>query len=209
MLVVQDLGVAGASYVRRYLEANSGFGKQLGKLLLDRFDVALGSVWAFVPHPLPSERKAGVTDFEAGGLLLGKGERWREEVNAWVSRTVGAAPHFLVTEHALSRPTDPFVSKLEGWHFFCQDSVFDCFELPPNRDVARQLSGATWDPDVTILTPRPAFPPKDRAAVPPAALAALVEQSIAVGVGAWDDEGAVFWEPGRFGPQERFCFSFG
>lgn len=194
MLVARDLGGEGISYVRKYLEANSAFGKQLGKLLLETLDLAQGRAWAFVPDPLPASRAADLVDFDTGGLFRRHGQAWRQEVNRWLAAKVDGRPHLLYAESSLARATDPFVADLAGWRFFCQDSVFECVELPTDEDVADRFGGATWSPDVAIVMPRPARAPEDRTVVSASELAAFAGTTAAFGIGAWDDEGAVFWE---------------
>ena len=66
--------------------------------------------------------------------------------------------------------------------------------LPIDQDVSDRFAGATWSPDTAIVTPRPARPLEDKAAISLADLAALVGATFAFGIAAWDDEGAVFWE---------------
>src|ERR1700729_2071837 len=56
VLVAKPMGGDGIAYVNRYLEANAAFGKQLGRLLLDKLALDQGSAWAFVPDPLPDDR---------------------------------------------------------------------------------------------------------------------------------------------------------
>lgn len=188
------MGADGIAYLRRYLEANAAFGKQLGKVLLDNLDFSQGEAWAFVPDPIPDDRKVDLADFETGGLFRRHGQQWRQEVMGWISGKVGAEPHVLCVEDGLARPSDPFVASLDGWRFFSQESVIECIELPTQEDVSDRFGGATWDPDIAILIPTPTTLPAKRTTVSSDALAALTGTATTVGVGAWDDEGAIFWE---------------
>jgi hypothetical protein len=188
------MGGDGIAYVNRYLEANAAFGKQLGRLLLDRLALEQGSAWAFVPDPLPDDRKVDLADFETGGLLRRHGQQWRQKVMAWISGKVGTEPHVLFVEDGLARPSDPFVASLDGWRLFCQESVIECVELPTEEDISDRFSGATWNPDIAILIPSPSILPATRTSVSSDALADLVDTASTIGVGAWDDEGAIFWE---------------
>lgn len=104
------MGADGIAYLRRYLEANAAFGKQLGKVLLDNLDFSQGEAWAFVPDPIPDDRKVDLADFETGGLFRRLGQQWRQEVMGWISGKVGAEPHVLCVEDGLARPSDPFVA---------------------------------------------------------------------------------------------------
>jgi hypothetical protein len=87
VLTTKDLGAEGISYVEEYLRANVEFGKQLGELLLASFDLADGVAWAFVPEPLPSERRSDLTNFERGGVY--RRASWRSEADEWVRMKVG------------------------------------------------------------------------------------------------------------------------
>lgn len=195
MLVTKPLGRDGIAYVGRYLEANAAFGKQLGSLLLDRFALEQGSAWAFVPDPLPGDRKVNLADFETGGLFRGHGHQWRQEVMAWISGKVGTESHVLCVEDGLARPADPFLASLGGWRFFCEESVIECVTLPTEEDISDRFRGATWNPDVAILIPSPSILPAKRRSVSSEAFADLVATATTIAVGAWDDEGAIFWEP--------------
>jgi hypothetical protein len=107
-----------------------------------------------------------------------------------------AGPLLICAESAMARPTDPFVGLLERPVFFCGESVIDYREIPSEGIVDELIAGATWNPEVAILTPLPPRLPQDRGAISRGELADLAENAVAVVIGAWDDEGLIFWEPG-------------
>lgn len=197
MLVRHDFDRAGIAYVESYLAANGDFGKQLGPLLLASHAVEAGNVWAFLPTELPAARQAPLTDFAAGGLMPKHDPAWRAEVREWLQAKCEAGRLLLCAESALARPTDPFVERLERPVFFCGESVIDYRELPSEEIVDELFAGATWNPEVAMLTALPPHLPQDRGTISRAELAHLAENAVAVVIGAWDDEGLIFWEPGR------------
>jgi hypothetical protein len=77
VLVRRDFGSVGLEYVRAYLESNEGFGKQLGRLLLDHHEIEKGTAWAYVPDPVLALRgDIALTDFESGGVDPTNGPSW-------------------------------------------------------------------------------------------------------------------------------------
>ena len=196
MLVRHDLDLDGIAYVESYLAANGEFGKQLGPLLLASHDVRAGNVWAFLPAQLPVDRQAPLGDFETGGLMRRHDPAWRAEVRDWLQAKCQAGPLLLCAERALARPADPFVERLEEPLFFCGESVIAYRELPSEDIVDEWFAGATWNPDVAMLTVLPPSLPQDRGTISRTELAHLAENAVGVVIGAWDDEGAIFWEPG-------------
>jgi hypothetical protein len=196
VLVRRDLGLEGLDYVGAYLAMNGEFGKQFGPLLLASQDLESGSVWAFVPAALPAGRTAPLTAFEAGGLTPKHDPSWRDLMTAWIAAKCDAGALLLCAEHALGRPTDPFVQGLTQPVFFCGESVIDYRQLPSQEIVDELFAGAMWNPDVAILTTA-AEVPKVRSTVTRAELARLAEKVLPVVIGAWDDEGLIFWAPGH------------
>jgi hypothetical protein len=75
--------------------------------------------------------------------------------------------------------------------------VIDYREIPSDEIVDELFARATWNPDVAILTQLPPRLPQDRGTLSRDELAHLAENAVAVVIGAWDDEGLIFWEPGR------------
>lgn len=202
MLVRRDFGPEGTTYVREYLDANHGFGKLLGRFLLASHDIDHGVAWAFSPARPPPERRAPLTDFETGGVFPKRDPAWAEQFNLWLNSARGktAAPWLLCVEGALERPSDPFLDSYPDWPlFFCGDSVYTYANADsPESDVQRWLGGATWNPNVGIVTERSASlgPLTNRQLVSDAEIAELAARASAIVIGAWDDEGLMFWEPG-------------
>lgn len=197
VLVRHDFDLDGIAYVESYLTANREFGRQLGSLLLARHDIPTGNAWAFLPTELHVARRAPLADFAAGGLMPKHDPAWRAEVREWLHAKCAAGPLLLCVERAMARPTDPFVERLKGPVFFCGESVIDYREIPSDEIVDELVAGATWNPDVAILTQLPPRLPQDRGTLSRDELAHLAENAVAVVIGAWDDEGLIFWEPGR------------
>jgi hypothetical protein len=197
VLVHHEFDVDGIAYVESYLAANGEFGKQLGPLLLKSHDVRAGNVWAFVPSEPPATRQMPLTAFEAGGLFPKRDPAWRAQVRGWLEAKCGAGQLLLCAEDAMARPTDPFLERLEGPIVFCGESVIDYRELPSDGIADELFAGAVWNPDVAILTAAPPRLPNDRETITRAELARLAENAVAVVVGAWDDEGLIFWDEGR------------
>jgi hypothetical protein len=197
MLVRQDLGPEGLEYFGSYLAMNGEFGKQLGPLLIANHDLQTASVWSFVPVPLAAARAAPLTAFEAGGLVPKRDPASRGLVREWLETKCDAGPLLLCAESALGGPTDPYVARLTQPVFFCGESVIDYRQLPSQEIVDELFAGAVWNPEVAILTDVPDVPdvPDDRSTITRAELAYLAEKAVAVVIGAWDDEGLIFWEP--------------
>lgn len=203
MLVHHDFGTEGLAYVRRYLEANRGFGKLLGAALLRSQGIDEGLVWAFVPAEPRPERRAPLDDFESGGLYPTRDPAWADQFGLWLDevRGDGQGSSIICVEGALHRPSDQFLdSQPEIPVFFCGESVY-FYETGnvPAEQVRRWLGGATWKPDVGIVTERPTSLDEhpSRQWINRAVLAELATRTKAVVIGAWDGEGLVFWEPAR------------
>jgi hypothetical protein len=195
VLVRRDLGSDGIAYVSSYLEASREFGRQLGPLLQASHDVDAGISWAFVPSPLPAARTAPLADFETGGLFSTRDPTWPKALLSWLDSVRGVDAHFVCVEGALERPSDPFLESLDQPVFFCGDSVFYYALLSPDEMPEWWFGGATWRPDVTVITPVPAKLPAHRDEIDQSDLAQLAANAVAVVIGAWDDEGLIFWQP--------------
>jgi len=75
-----------------------------------------------IPFPTPSLTAGSRSGrLRAGGCPQARAG-WRRKLMAWISGKV-ARTHVLCVEDGLARPSDPFVSSLDGWRFFCQESV--------------------------------------------------------------------------------------
>jgi hypothetical protein len=192
----QDLGEEGRSYLASYLEANGRCGKQFGPLLIERYDIENGDLWAYVPSPVPIGRRAPLTDFESGGLYPRKDPEWPQRFGEWL-RSLGraSASHFAI-EGAYERPSNPFLQTYDEPAFFCGESVVFYSTLSDSTPTPKlHPGGATWKPDISLVTRTPTTFPADRETVAPEALAQLVNGALTVVVGAWDHEGIIFWEP--------------
>ena len=146
--------------MRSYLEANGAFGKLLGPLLLAARDIDRGVVWAFAPDELPTERLTPLTDFEHGYVYPDPGRKSarRDSNDAWIREACNRVrgPWLLCVEHALAKPSDGWVARSDDAVFFCNDSVY-LYETPetPSAGASKRLGGATWDPQVGIITEMP------------------------------------------------------
>jgi hypothetical protein len=201
MLVRHDFGPEGHDYLQSYLEANGAYGKLLGPLLLAAHRIADGAVWAFVPAELPRERRSPLTDFEDGYVYPDRGRQSaRQESNdGWLRETRNSVPGswLLSIEDALAKPSDPFVAKRHDPKFFCRDSVY-WYQTADEADARTRiaLGGALWQPTVGIVTMMPASGRRlNRQTLKDPALAQLAASATAIVIGAWDDEGLIFWEP--------------
>jgi hypothetical protein len=199
VLIRHDFGVDGASYARRYLEANGKFSKLLGPLLLAGQQIDQGSTWAFVPEELPRDRRAPLTDFETGHLYASPGERSARDGSndRWLGEALDRAPSptLICVEDALAKPSDHFLEHSDEPVFFCGESVFSyAIHTSPNDPAPSNLGGATWDPRVGIIT-RMSGSLANRQTLEEAAVAGLASQASVVVIGAWDAEGLIFWEP--------------
>jgi hypothetical protein len=193
----QDLGFAGRSYLRSYLEANGGCRKHFGPLLIKRHHIHAGRLWAYVPSPLPSSRRAPLTDFESGGLCPKSDAEWEQRFGDWLASLEHAGATHVCLEGAYERPADGFLETYERPVFFCGESVIFYSSLRNSTlTPGLRLGGATWRPDITIIGSTTELP-ADRETVQPIDVARLVESTLAVVMGAWDDEGLIFWEPER------------
>jgi hypothetical protein len=200
VLTRQNLDLEGRSYLHSYLEANARFGKQLGALLIEHYDITDGSLSAYVPSPLPSTRPAPITEFEYGGLYPRRDPEWAHRFGEWLASLARAGATDAFLEGANESPSDGFLRTYEWPVFFCGQSVL--FHSSLSGSTLNQqlgLGGAIWRPDISIVTGLTGGLPSDRTTIDHADLVGLVERTLAVIVGAWDEEGLVFWEP-RSGP---------
>lgn len=210
-LIKHRFGREGAAYIRSYLESNERFGHRLGRLLLDHHDVECGVTWALVPTDVPPEKLA---DFEEGifpsagppakvdvGYMVpvfraSSNDAMRAALGALLA-TPNARRAVLVVEAAYDRRTDDWDQRPERRVFFCGDDVYD-FELAQHQDAELTFvpTGATWSPDVGIVTALPAQLESlaNGDSVSPAALAEMAGAATAIVVGAWDNEAPLFWE---------------
>ena len=196
MLERQDLGEEGRSYLASYLDANGRFGKQFGPLLMDRYDVDRGDLWAYVPSPVPAGRRAPLTAFDVGGLYPMRDAEWPKRCGEWLGSLRRANVSHIALEGANERPSDGFLRTHDGPVFFCGDSVIFYGTLTDSTP-APELGpgGAQWKPDITIAVRATTGFPTNRDTVEPEDLARLVNDALTIAVGAWDHEGIIFWEP--------------
>lgn len=206
MVVRHDFGAEGVAYVRSYLEANRGYGKLLGALLLSTCDIEPGVAWAFIPEKLPRERRSPLRDFEDGYLYFQSGRRvpWRDQFSDWLSEACDKQPDpwLVCVEHAMARPSDPWLeARPQEQAFFCGDSVF-LYETAESPNVLGKnlLGGAIWDPAVGIITTMASIGKlANRQRLDEFALAKLAAQASAIVIGAWDDDGLIVWQlPAEF-----------
>jgi hypothetical protein len=196
--------------VRSYLESNQRFGKRLGRLLLERYEIELGRTWALVPANAAPD---SLVNFESSVFPpAGPGEKvgvgymvavFDASSNAAMQAALDgllakprARPSLLVVESALDRRTDGW-DQPERQVFFCGDDVYDyALAEDPQAEVAWVPRGATWTPDVGIVTALPAALQsiEDRDSVSPAVLEEMAAAAVAIIVGAWDNEAPLFWE---------------
>ncbi|HEV3408110.1 MAG TPA: hypothetical protein VG079_05420 [Gaiellaceae bacterium] len=185
--------------MRSYLESNERFGKQLGRLLLAHHDLDRGTAWAFVPADSPLDRR---TAFEEGGLSPARAPSWQEHVVGWLLdqlRQPSATRRVLLVEGALERRSDASLpNRADHPIVFSGDAVYyyETAESSPD-DVERWLGGATWRPDVGIVTdaPRGAERFTERQELTLEELDEMAASASVIVVGAWDDEAFIFWEP--------------
>jgi hypothetical protein len=197
-LVRHEFGPEGTTYLRSYLESNERFGKQLGRLLLTHHDLDRGTVWAFVPADSPLDRR---TAFEEGGLSPARVPSWDERAVGWLLdqlRQPSATGRVLLVEGAVERRTDPWLQKWpDDPVVFCGDDVY-FYETAqaPAADVERWLGGATWKPDVGIVTHLPHRPDRltKRQDLTLEELSEMAGGASVIVVGAWDHEAFMFWE---------------
>jgi hypothetical protein len=90
-----------------------------------------------------------------------------------------------------------FCGPMSGPCFSDGESVLFCSLLTGSTlDPDLRIGGAAWMPDITLIT-GVATPLDNRATVGQEYLVAAIDNARAVIVGAWDDEGLIFWEPFR------------
>lgn len=197
-LVRHEFGPEGTAYVRSYLESNEAFGKKLGRLLVTHHDLDQGTAWAFVPAESPMDRR---TAFEYGGLRPASVPNSEERVGGWLLQQLrrhGAAARVLLVEGANELRTDPWLkNRPDDPVVFCGDDVYfyePAGAAPP--DLKRWIGGATWRPDVGIVTelPRGAGRLTPRQELTLEDLDEMAANASVIVVGAWDDEAVMFWE---------------
>lgn len=213
MLIRHDFGPEGVAYVRSYLERNDRFGRRLGSLLAGR-DIEAGTTWAFVPAASSPRWRV---DFEHGGLFPHRGPPVQSEDGVLVpvfdpsldpQITAGvaglfsrpsASPRLLCVEQAYARRTDPWLAERpdEDVFFYGDDVYAYATADAPIEQATRLLGGATWQPNVGIVTVLPdgLQEMRKREPISPEALGDMAAAAIAIVVGAWDGEGLLFWEP--------------
>ncbi len=184
--------------MRSYLESNQAFGKKLGRLLVAHHDLDRGTAWAFVPGDSPMDRR---TAFEEGGLRPASEPDLEQRVGGWLLhqlRQPDAAARVLIVEGAHELRTDPWLENSpDDPVVFCGDDVYfyGTAESAPS-DLVRWLGGATWRPDVGIVTDLPLAPNglTNRQSLTPEELGEMAVRASVIVLGAWDDEAFVFWE---------------
>lgn len=202
-----DFGPEGSAYVLTYLRASG----RLGPLLRQR-DIESGATWALVPSASPPDQRA---DFAHGGLFPAPGPpipapqgvlapkfdpSSDPQITSALSRLLSrshATQRLLCVELAYARRTDPHVAACpSGQMFVCGDDVYAyATAANPMAPIARRLGGATWQPNVGIVTHLPHGLDLPLGVVDPEALEAMAGAATAIIVGAWDAEGLLFWEP--------------
>lgn len=209
-MVRHEFGPEGPAYLRSYLQSNEGFGKRLGRLLLERHEIESGTTWALVPANATPD---SLVNFESGifppagpaekvdvGYMVpvfdaSSNDAMRDALDGLLAKP-SARPSLLVVESALARRTDGW-DQPERQVFFCGDDVYDyALTKDPEAEVSWVPSGATWTPDVGIVTVLPAAlgDIADGDSVSPAALEEMAAAAVAIIVGAWDNEAPLFWE---------------
>jgi hypothetical protein len=143
---------------------------------------------------MPAARRGPLTDFETGGLVSRREGTLSAQFQAWLASLPAANAVFVCVEDGLHRPSDPVLRSLEQRVFFYGDSVFT-YGPPEFAELGLLLGGATWNPSVGIVTDVPAKPLPDREYIEQRELMQLAANTMAVVIGAWDDEGLVIWEP--------------
>jgi hypothetical protein len=121
---------------------------------------------------------------------------WNPKVQAWLASVEQRGASYVCSEGAYEQPTDGWLQTDKRPVFFCGQSVISYSSLKDSAlDPPMGLCGATWMPDIAIFTSMTTELPGDRETVEQAVLARIVEGTLAVVIGAWDDEGSIVWEP--------------
>ena len=221
-LVKHEFGPEAIVYLRRYLDKNQAWGKRLGKLLARR-DLESGKAWSFVPSESSPETLA---DLEEGALYPDtplvadeEGHKWQRKHDPWDDLEViewlddllagpGYPPRIACSEDVLARRTDTWVAEHPGGVFFCGDDVYtyataDGSFGDPVAAIGEAAGHAKGNPSVGMVT---TLPPElervNRQSLDEHPLEEMAAAAIAVIVGAWDQEGLVFWESAT-GPRGR------
>jgi hypothetical protein len=212
-VVRHEFGSEGSVYVRSYLEANASFGKRLGRLLT-ACPIEAGTTWAFVPADSAPER---LVTFERS-LFPPSGRAQRVEVGFMVPKfvpsanpavkealagfldTAGPASRLVCVEDSYRRRSD-FRLPVDQWAhqvFFCGEDVYEFAggEIPL-EESARMLGGASWKPDVGLVTslPEQLDTIEQGHEVTAEQLEEMAMAAVVVVIGAWDDDSFLFWEP--------------
>jgi hypothetical protein len=191
-----EFGPEGHEYVRRYLESGADFGKRLGALLLEHHDVERGTVWAFARVDGAAEKLA---EFETGGVFPKRDPHWNKQADAWLRERAadGARERVPLVEHPYAKPTDGWLQRNpDSPAVFCGDDVYEYYSAEDDELVGR-LGGATWGPRVGVIAPVPERGPRswNRQTLSTDVISYIAAQTVAVMIGAWDDEGWLVWEP--------------
>jgi hypothetical protein len=216
-LVKHEFGRAATVYLRSYLDHNERWGKRLGKLLARR-DLEAGTVWSFVP---PESSPETLADLREGALYANTpilvdegGHRWQRKHDPWKDPEViewiegllagpGSSARIVCSEDVYATRTDRWVTEYPGTVFFCGDDVY-AYATPDGPvggaldPIADAAGDATGNPSVGMVT---TLPPDleigNRQSLSEQTLEKAAAAAIAVIVGAWDEEGLLFWEPAR------------
>jgi hypothetical protein len=199
MLARHEFGPEGTAYVRSYLESNESMGKRLGRMLLAHHDLDQGIAWAFVPVDSPLDDR---TAFEEGGLSPASAPTWEERVAGWLLQELSqqsATAGVLLVEGAYERRTDGWLEKRpDDPVVFCGDDVYyyETADAGPDQ-VQRWLGGATWEPDVGMVTKLPQGTDRltNRQSITHEDLEEMAVSASVIVVGAWDAEAFFFWQP--------------
>lgn len=201
--VCHEFGPEGVAYLREYLDANDGFGKRLGRLLLNTRAFEAGTTSAFVPSESSLQQRV---NFHHGGLFpgAGRGEPYRrsavEAFEIWLRDLMGSPgspPRLLCVEDSLGRRSDAMLDQpSERTLFFCGDAAY-WYATRPEGVAKIPIGGATWTPDIAIVTtlPKGMSDIRNEQSLEPEALRDMADDAVAVIVGAWDAEGLLIWTP--------------
>lgn len=193
------------------MNRNEAWGKRLGRLLTRR-DLEVGKVWSFVPLGTSPETLA---DLQEGALFADTpvvvdelGHRWQRkhepwrypQVIEWVEGLLerpGPSTPLVCSEDAHDTRNDRSVKAYPGTLFFCGDDVYRYATADGSVEdaIATAVGDASWYPSVGIVTTLPPDLERvNRQSLDEDRLEEMAAAAIAVIVGAWDQEGLVFWE---------------